>query len=97
MPEPILISIAAEAAGKASPDLYRMVERKFSTDPRAVEDLAAAVANPDDPDAVEAVAERLSTAEKSDPEFKSELRAAWGEVTMTEHAEDGGVTNRMTE
>jgi hypothetical protein len=89
MPEPILISIATALATKAATGLYDLVKKKFSKDPKAAAELEAA--QPDKPETIAAVAERLEAAEQADPEFAAALRAEW-----TQHADNGGVNNQIS-
>jgi hypothetical protein len=77
MPEPILVSIAAALAGKAATGLYDLAKRKFSGHKEATAELEAAVAQPDDPQRIEILAERLAASEHADPEFGTALRAEW--------------------
>lgn len=51
MPEPILVSIAAALAGKASVGLYGLATRKFARDPKGIAEIEAAVEAPEGPSA----------------------------------------------
>ncbi|TNC27316.1 hypothetical protein [Amycolatopsis alkalitolerans] len=87
MPEPILISIAAALAGKAATSLYDLVKKKFAKSPEAVAELEAAT--PEAPETIEAVAERLESLSREDPEFGEALRAEWAR-------HDESVTNTIS-
>ncbi|WP_020499856.1 hypothetical protein [Sciscionella marina] len=96
MPEPILISIAAALAGKAATGLYDLVRKKFSGDKEALAELEAATERPEDEQYIEAVAQRLDRAENDDAEFKTELRAEWEKIRVTQQAGDGSVNNQVS-
>jgi hypothetical protein len=89
MPEPILISIATALATKAATGLYDLVKKKFAKDPQALAELEAA--SPEQPETIEAVAERLESARQADPDFAAALTAEW-----TQHATGGGVNNQIS-
>ncbi len=105
MPEPILISIAAALAGKGTSALYDVVKKKFAGSPEATATLADAQdsapdspqihAAPDSPQ-IHALAHELERAESSDPEFAADLRAVWGQVSVRQHAGNGGVANQIS-
>ncbi|HEX2134001.1 MAG TPA: hypothetical protein VHH15_20845 [Actinophytocola sp.] len=93
MPEPFLISIAAALTGKAVTGLYEFVRQKFSSDPAATRTLeAAAGADPDSPE-VTALGEELARAEAEDPEFATELRTRWRDVSVQQR---GAVNNQVS-
>lgn len=96
MPEPILISIAAALAGKAATGLYDLVRKKFSSDEQALAELEAATERPDDPQRIDAIAERLDRAEAEDPEFSAQLRTEWEKVSVTQNADGGSVANQVS-
>ncbi|MEC3974528.1 hypothetical protein [Amycolatopsis sp. H20-H5] len=94
MPEPILIAVATTLATKAATGLYDLVKRKFSGDVKATAALETAA--PEDPKTLQALAERLETAQAQDAEFAEALREKWAEVSVEQHAESGGVNNQIT-
>ena len=77
MPEPILISIAAAVAAKGAAGIYDLVKRKFAKDATSTKALKSAIAAPDDPQSVTALAERLQHAEANDQEFAEALLSEW--------------------
>lgn len=91
MTEPIWLSIATALATKAATGLYDLVKKKFSKDPEATKALEAAEAAPEKPETISALAERLESFERADPEFARELRAGWAQ-----HAESDGVVNQIS-
>jgi hypothetical protein len=96
MPEPILISISAALAARAVVGLVDLVRKKFAKDPAATAALEAAQAAPEDPEAVQALAEQLDVTEKSDEEFATALRAEWEKASVTQQAKGGKVVNQIS-
>ncbi|WP_158884656.1 hypothetical protein [Amycolatopsis anabasis] len=96
MPEPILISIAAALGGKAAAGLYELIKKKFAKQPDAIAALEAAKDAPRDSEPVRALAERLETAGRADPEFAKALRTEAERAEVHQHAETGGVTNHIS-
>ncbi|HEV7974643.1 hypothetical protein [Amycolatopsis sp.] len=96
MPEPILISISAALAAKTIVGLVDLVRRKFAKDPAATAALEAAQAAPEDPKAVQALAEHLDTTEKSDENFATALRSEWEKASVSQQAKSGKVVNQIS-
>jgi len=96
MPEPILISISAALAAKTIVGLVDLVRRKFAKDPAATAALEAAQAAPEDPEAVQALAEHLDATEKSDADFATALRSEWEKASVTQQAKGGKVVNQIS-
>lgn len=94
MVEPILISIATTLATKAAGSLYDLVRSAFRGRPDATTELEAAAGAEPDSAPIHALATRLAQVEAEDPEFASQLRAAWAEVSQ--QADHGGVNNQIT-
>ncbi|MGH3426114.1 MAG: hypothetical protein ACRDQZ_00815, partial [Mycobacteriales bacterium] len=96
MPEPVLVSIAAALAGKGASALYDVVKKKFAGSPEATAALAYAQDNGPDSPQIHALAAELARAESSDHEFAADLRAVWGQVSVHQRADNGGVTNQIS-
>lgn len=96
MPEPILVSIAATLAGKGASALYDVVKKKFAGSPEATAALADAQDSVPDSPQIHALAHELARAESSDPEFAADLRAVWGQVSVRQHAGNGGIANQIS-
>jgi hypothetical protein len=96
MPEPILVSIAAALAGKSVTTLYDVVKKRFTGSREATAALEAAEGAAPDSAQVHALSEELARAERADPQFAADLRAVWGEVSVGQHADNGGVTNQIS-
>ncbi|OLT47855.1 hypothetical protein BJF85_14610 [Saccharomonospora sp. CUA-673] len=94
MPEPILVSIAAALAGKASTSLWELVRTKFSGDDKALAELDAASDQPEDQERITRLAERLEEAGKQDPEFAKQLHAEWQQVN-TQNVSGGMFNNQF--
>ena len=96
MPDPVLVSIAAALAAKTVTSLYDLVKRKFAGKPEQTAALAAAQgAAPGSPEVL-ALSAELAAAEATDPRFARELREAWGQVSIDQHVDNGGVVNQVT-
>jgi hypothetical protein len=95
MPEPILVSIAAVLAGKSIASLYDFVKQRLSGRTEALTALEAAAGAPPESAEVLALSKALEQAERDDPQFARELRAAWASVTATQHADRGAVANHI--
>jgi hypothetical protein len=93
MPEPVLVAIAAAIAGKSAGTLYDLVKRKFRGKRDAETVLDAAEGAPVDSAEVAALSEELAAADRSDPEFSSELRSTWQEMAQ---AGGDGVVNQIS-
>lgn len=96
MPEPILISIAAALAAKAATGLYDVVRDKFARNKEAMAELEAAIEKPDDPQLIEALAQRLDESEIGDAEFKEKLRGEWGKVDVAQHVDRGSIATNIS-
>jgi hypothetical protein len=96
MPEPVLVSIATAVATKAALDLYGLVKRRFERDPEAEAALDAAAEDPDDRDAVVALADQIERVGRLDPEFDRAVRVTWDASTTTTVAQDDGVVNQIS-
>lgn len=96
MSDPVLISIAAALAGRAATSIYDLVKKKFAIKPEATAALEAAADAPDDSERVRKLAEELSRAEADDPRFGEDLRTEWKHLSVTQHAESGGVVNQIS-
>ncbi|WP_067497476.1 hypothetical protein [Actinoplanes sp. TFC3] len=112
MPDPIMLAVAtavavrtAEAAVAQSPaawaSLVRLVRRRFSGNPHALEALAEARAQPENAESVRALANSLDYFAARDQAFDTELRALWAQVD-TNNAQSsvmnynaGGVTGLL--
>jgi hypothetical protein len=95
MPEPILVSIAAALAGKSIVSLYDFVKHKLTGRTQALAALEAAAGATPESAEVHALSEELEQAERDDPQFAVELRAAWARITTTQHADHGAVSNQI--
>ncbi|GHF53058.1 hypothetical protein FHX82_004246 [Amycolatopsis bartoniae] len=94
MPDEILMSIATTLATKAATGLYDLVKSRFGKDREAVAELEAA--DPERPETVRALAERLATVEQADAAFADELRGEWQRVEGGRQTATGGVNNQVT-
>lgn len=94
MPEPLLVSVAAAAAGRAVVGLYTLIKAKFADDPDASAVLAAAEGAAEDSPQVRELAEALEAKQAADPAFGEQLRAEW--AAAGQQAESGGVANRIS-
>jgi hypothetical protein len=96
VPEPVLVSVAAAAAGRVVVGLYDLIKTKFAGDPAASAVLAAAEGTAQDSPQVRALAEVLEAEQAADPAFGERLRAEWERAADGQRAESGGVTNRIS-
>lgn len=96
MPEPVLVSVAAAAAGRAVVGLYNLIKAKFADDPDASAVLTAAEGAAQDSPQVRELAEALEAKQAADPAFGEQLRAEWERAAGGQQAESGGVTNRIS-
>ncbi|MGH3909081.1 MAG: hypothetical protein ACRDTE_33625 [Pseudonocardiaceae bacterium] len=96
MPEPVLVSIAAALAGKSASTLYEVVRRKFARSPEATTVLEEALGSAPYSPQVQALSAELDRAERADPEFASDLRAVWGQVSVQQRADSDGVANQVS-
>jgi hypothetical protein len=94
MPEPVLVSIAAAAAGRVVVGLYKLVKAKFADDPEASAVLEAAEGAAQDSPEVRDLAATLEKKEAADPAFAEQLRGEWERATVEQRAESGGVANQ---
>ncbi|WP_326946916.1 hypothetical protein OG439_47745 [Amycolatopsis sp. NBC_01307] len=95
MPEPILVSIAAAAAGRAVAGLYKLIRKQFADDPVATAVLEAAEGTAEDSTEVRDLSIALEGAEATDPDFGERLRTLW-QAEVTQNAEDNGVANQIS-
>ena len=96
MPEPVLVSVAAAAAGRVVVGLYDLIKTKFAGDPAASAVLAAAEGTAQDSPQVRELAEALEAEQAADPAFGERLRAEWERAADGQRAESGGVANRIS-
>jgi hypothetical protein len=96
VPEPVLVSVAAAAAARAVVGLYTLIKAKFADDPDASAVLTAAEGAAQDSPQVRELAETLEAKQAADPAFGARLRAEWERAEAAQHAESGGVTNRIS-
>ena len=73
--------------------LVRLVRRRFASEPDAAAVLDAAQAQPEDSDPVRALADALEHMAGADGDFDRQLRALWGQVTVSQSARDDGLIN----
>lgn len=96
MSDPVLVSIATALAGRAAASVYEFVKNKFSGAGEATAVLHAAEGAASDSPEFRALCDELVAAERSDPEFGTELRATWRRELAELHADRGGVTNHIS-
>ncbi|MBN6034213.1 hypothetical protein [Amycolatopsis sp. 195334CR] len=96
MSEPVLVSIAAAAAGRAVIGLYQLIKAKFADDPEASAVLEAAEGAAEDSAEVRELAATLEEKQAADQEFGERLRQEWERATVEQHAESGGVSNQVS-
>ncbi|MGW3994186.1 hypothetical protein [Amycolatopsis sp. NPDC004772] len=75
--------------------LYNLIKAKFADDPDASAVLSAAEGAAEDSPQVRELAETLAAKQAADPAFGEQLRAEW-ERAAGQHAESGGVANRIS-
>ncbi|MET0134428.1 MAG: hypothetical protein ABW215_12640 [Kibdelosporangium sp.] len=96
MPEPVLLSIAAAAAGRVVTGLYKLIKEKFSDDPVASAVLEAAEGTAEDSQEVRDLSVAIERAETADPIFAEQLRTLWHQTENDQHADHGGVANHVS-
>lgn len=96
MPEPVLISIAAAAAGRAVTGLYKLIKAKFADDPEATAVFEAAEGTAEDSQEVRKLAATLEKKQQADPMFGEQLRDEWERASVVQRAESAGVTNQIS-
>lgn len=96
MPDPILMSIATTLTSKAAGSLYDLVRQKFAKRPAGSAVLEAAEGAPADSTEVRVLAEELGRAERSDPEFSTQLRDVWRHLTVDQRVDRSLHLNQIT-
>ncbi|WP_410666191.1 hypothetical protein [Amycolatopsis sp. lyj-84] len=91
MPDPVLVSIAAAAAGRAIAGLYQLIKKQFADDEVATAVLEAVEGAAEDSVEVRDLGVALEQAEVADPDFSERLRALW-----QQNADNSGVTNQIS-
>jgi hypothetical protein len=107
MTDPIMLSVASALAAKAADvavessktamaALIRVVRDRFAGNKAATATLEAAQAAPENPAAVEELAQVLEHAAAEDVGFSVQVRALWTEAQVELSARDGGTVNSNT-
>ncbi|RSM77979.1 hypothetical protein DL991_18690 [Amycolatopsis sp. WAC 01375] len=95
MPDPVLVSIAAAAAGRAITGLYQLIKKQFEDDSVATAVLEAAEGAAEDSAEVQDLSVALGQAEAADPDFGERIRGLW-QTEVAQQADNGGVTNQVS-
>ena len=104
MADPISMAIATAVASgmaqsltdqarEATAALLRRIREKFKEQPTAQAALDAARDTPDSAARVSELARALDEAGSDDPEFRSQIRQIWSQISSTTHARDDAVVN----
>ena len=96
VPEPVLVSIAAAAAGRAVAGLYQLIKAKFADDPDASAVLDAAEGAAADSAEVRELAATLEQKQAVDQAFGERLREEWDQTAVTRQVGGGGVANQVS-